>query len=239
MADNKNNGENAAWEVVSVTESIHAIANPSNEMKDNEPPSDAMFMSGHFSLSKKTELESLLMDSDSKSAVEDKSYHEGLDSSMASDKSKDELDVDFIEPTVYSSSEYGPSHVEEVTREVQDNSLCIEDKGIEEKKDAVCKEEKAIEDSNSGGEDSWWLKKLGLICQKVSEDKMLCVFVATAALVGVAILSHRWQREKLQFISEEGMNSTVAGPLHRIKEVLLTNNQYRPLTHTESSAFTQ
>jgi hypothetical protein len=238
MAENKNKGETAAWEVVSVTESMHLATDPVDEAKDNEPPSDAMFMSGHFSLSQKTDLESLLIGSDSKSVVQNKSCHQTMDSSALSDKTKDELDVDSIEPTLYASSEYVPSHGEEVTRNVEDNSVYNEDKGIEERKDAGCKAEKAIKESE-GGEESWWLKKLGLICQKVSNDKMLCVFVATAALVSVAILSRRWQREKLQFsLSKERMNFTVAGPLNRIK-VLLTNNQHYPLTNTESSAFSQ
>jgi len=238
MEENKNKGETAAWEVVSMTESMHLATGSINEQKDNEPPSDAMFMSGHFSLSQKTDIESLLMGSDSKSVVQNESCHQTMDSSAVSDKTKDELDVDSIEPTLYASSEYVPSHVEEVTRNVEDNSVYNEEKGIEERKDVGCKEEKAIKESKVE-EESWWLKKLGLIYQKVSDDKMLCVFVATAALVSVAILSRRWQREKLQFsLSEERMNSTVAGPLNRIK-VLLTNNQHYPLTNTESSAFSQ
>jgi hypothetical protein len=205
MTDNKNNVETAAWEVVSVTESMHAATGPLDEAKDKEPPSDAMFMSDHFSLSQKTELESLLMCSVSKSLVQEESCHQTMDSSGVSDKTKDELDVEFIEPTVYASTEYAPSHVEDVTRVVEDNSVFNKDKGIEERMDSRCKEEKATEESE-GGNESWWLKKLGFICQKVSEDKMLRIYVATAALVGVGvvILSRRWQREKLQFsLSEE------------------------------------
>lgn len=202
MADNKNNSETAAWEVVSVTESMHTVTGPLDEAKDKEAPSDAMFMSGHFSLSQKTEIESLLVGSYGKSAVQTESCHQTMDSSGASDKTKDELDVDFIEPTLYAAIEYAPSHVEDVTRAVEDNSVYNEDKAIEERKDCGCKEEKAIEESK-GGSESWWLKKLGLIYQKVSEDKMLCIYAATAALVGVAILSRRWQREKLQFSLSE------------------------------------
>jgi hypothetical protein len=203
MTDNKNNGETAGWEVISATESMYAATGPLDKAKDKEPPSDTMLMSGHFSLSQKTELESLLICSDSKSVVQEESCNQTMDSSGVSDKTKDELDVDFIEPTVYASTEYAPSHVEDVTRAVENNSVYNVDKEIEERRYSGCKEEKATEESESGNE-SWWLKKLGLICQKVSEDKMLCIYVATAALVGVAVLSHRWQREKLQFsLSEE------------------------------------
>ncbi|KAJ3672196.1 hypothetical protein LUZ60_006917 [Juncus effusus] len=297
MADNTNNGESATWEVVSVTDSIHAAGlgphgpGPQDESKEKAvPPSDAMFMSGHFSLSKNTELETLLMASDSKTLTETLIETDSKALLMASDsktltetltetdskallmasESKTLKETDLSEPELPKTLNpkedsdnlswmepklYSPSVFNNEEREIREEREWGEERESEEERESG--EEREMREERESGEEreivrrekeesgELW-EKVGRFYRRVRREKMFVVFVTATALVGVAILSRRLQRERIQFerlklrlnFTNERMNSMIDGPLSRIKGIFPTNNLHRPINQASYGDFT-
>ncbi|KAF3319850.1 hypothetical protein FCM35_KLT21879 [Carex littledalei] len=214
------------WEVVSLTASTYAAAPgpqtpsppPSGHRKLDTSyttkqyefePPSSMFMSDHFLLPKEEEMD------------ESSQYEEKETSKAKEDELQKSLSMSSgFEPlggSIVEEFETPPVY-EEQEREVE---------RVEER------ETKGVE------KEGWWKKQVLTVYKNVKEAATLwSVFWATA-LVGIAFVGHRWQREKLQIqqlkLQFRINNERISCMVVPLKTAALSGNAHNHLVHDYSA----
>ncbi|XP_078148148.1 ATG8-interacting protein 1-like isoform X1 [Carex rostrata] len=234
------------WEVVSLTASTYAAAPgpqtpstpPSGHRKlesldssyttkqyEFEPPS-SMFMSDHFLLPNEEEMD------------ESSQYEQKETSKAKEDELQKSLSMSSgFEPlrgSIVEESETLPAY-EEQERET---------KGVEKegwwKKQVLTVYKNAKEATTTRVEkEGWWKKQVLIVYKNVKEATPLwSVFWATA-LVGIAIVGQRWQREKLQIqqlkLQFRINNERISCMVVPFKNAALADNAHNHLVHGYSA----
>ncbi|KAG1361370.1 ATG8-interacting protein 1 [Cocos nucifera] len=134
--------------------------------------------------------------------------------------------------------------------DINSSILCSENNEIAKHDDPACQNSDSPSDFINASElneenkkdasrlpcEAWWKRKAVLLYNHAKEGNAFWSVFVAAALMGLAILGQRWQREKLQIqqlklqfrTNNEGISWTV-GPISQFKGILIGEHQRNPL----------
>ncbi|OAY81121.1 hypothetical protein ACMD2_06770 [Ananas comosus] len=243
---------------------------PAGESKDSEcvakehESSPAMFMSGHFSLPQekletpwtetdKKVLQYELSDQNVSSGAKRVDEPDEFYGESCRNKSTDDLHgIKFWDKEQSLSVVDMEFHTEsEISRLVD----CTQNSTNSEPNDPYCVKQETLADSRIASElkeeneytgsglqcESWWKRKMTFLYNNAKEPNAFWSVFVAAALMGLAIVGQRWQREKLQLqqiklqfkINDEKI-SCIVGPFSRVKGILVAGGQHGPVIPGEA-----